>query len=270
LSIRHQPEGPNEDLVRPALKDGEGVRRLLSLQDDGGSTDFDLILPDREGAYRTLIGARHRHSIASNRDPQCGFANPTEGVTERELSRYFTVHPDVVDHQAQPMEISTSNDGRPLRWMPDYWCLFRDGTLEIGEVKIDQRQIDEDYRRKIARMADIVDGRLGCRFRLRYRKDIIGGVDRQHNVGMLHVDRSTQIEPFHVERLARLEGIDGLVFGDVVDELEPERPHRARGVARRLICMGRVWTDIDVLITEDSPVVVRAPADVSSPLRRHH
>lgn len=81
-----------------------------------------------------------RHPIALNRDPQCAYGNPTEGVTERDLSRYFTAHPDVGEHLTQPMKLESTRSGRRMIWFPDYWAQFRDGTLEIGEVKIDQTQ----------------------------------------------------------------------------------------------------------------------------------
>lgn len=258
---------PMDSSALSSAPTGEELCRLLRCRPDGRAGDFELRLPEGGGALRTLVGSRHRHSIAWNRDPQRPGGNPTDGVTERELSRYLTVHPDAVDHQTQPLGISATVDGIPKLWLADYWCLFRDGVFEIGEVKIDRRQIDDEYLRKMERMAEIVDGRLGCRFRIRYRRDIVGGEDRQHNVGMLHVDRGAAYEPHHLTRLQALEGEAGLSFGGVAEEVEPDRPHRAAAIVRRMICMGRVWTDLDMLLTEDSPVTVRGPATLRSPLR---
>lgn len=236
--------------------DGEGLRRLLSGRADADSFDVKVTLSQTGGALRTLVGATHKHSIALNRDPQRTYGNPTEGVTERDLSRYFTVHPDVGEHLTQPMMLETSHLGRQMVWYPDYWAHFRDGTVEIGEVKIDQTQVAGPYLEKMKRMREHVES-LGCRYRLRYRKDILGGPDRQHNVGMLHFDRSADFGKHHVDRLSLLEGAPGLCLGDVKAVLDPRSRHRASGIARRFVCMGLIWVDIDRLITDDSPVVVR-------------
>lgn len=236
--------------------DGEGLRRLLSGRADADSFDVKVTLSETGGALRTLVGGTHKHSIALNRDPQRTYGNPTEGVTERDLSLYFTVHPDVGEHLTQPMMLETSHLGRQMVWYPDYWAHFRDGTVEIGEVKIDQTQVAGPYLEKMKLMREHVES-LGCRYRLRYRKDIVGGPDRQHNVGMLHFDRDTDFDERHIARLSILEGVAGLCMGDVKAALDPHSHHRASGIARRFVCMGLIWVDIDRLITDDSPVVVR-------------
>ncbi|MBP2513761.1 hypothetical protein [Sphingomonas sp. PvP018] len=236
--------------------DGDGLRRLISGRARDGAFDVKATFSQTGGALRTLIGSTHRHPIALNRDPQCAYGNPTEGVTERDLSRYFTAHPDVGEHLTQPMKLESTRSGRRMIWFPDYWAQFRDGTLEIGEVKIDQTQMDDEYIEKMTRMREHVEA-LGCRYRLRYRKDILGGVDRQHNVGMLHFDRDADFEDHHLDRLTILKGLSDLRFGDVKAVLDPDSDHRASAIARRFVCMGLVWVDIDRLITDDSPVVVR-------------
>ena len=227
-----------------------------------------IFLPDEPGGLRTLFGSAHRHAIAINRDPKTGHPNPTDGVTERDLSMLCASHPDVVDYQPQGLRMEMMVSTTPRSWLADAWILWRNGTLELVEVKTSEDSLDDpDYLAKLW-MAAWVCERLGWRFRVRYRNSILRTPERRINIANLHFDRAATIDEHHWRRFERLRSAgDQVAFGDLVDELDPADPAQALAVAHRMVCMGRVWTDLDELLCEDSDVTLRGPATVVSPLR---
>ena len=227
-----------------------------------------IYLSDRGGPLRTLFGMAHRHVFAINRDPKVGWPLPTEGCTERAWCMRCATDPDVVDYQTQPMRLEYLAENRLVSWLPDYWVLWRSGLVEIGEVKVDERGLaDPLYQAKLrAGFAHLAT--LGWQGRVRYREGILGTPDRQINVGTLYPDRAATVDPIHRLAFSRLVREDAdLCFGDLVAELDADRPMQAQAVAHRLICTGRVHVDLDELLTEDSPVTLRARARVVSPFR---
>ena len=233
-----------------------------------GEVPITIYLSDVGGPLRTLFGMAHRHVFAINRDPKVGWPLPTEGCTERAWCMRCATDPDVVDYQTQPMRLEYVAHGVLVSWLPDYWILWRSGLIEIGEVKIDGGGLaDPDYQAKL-RVGFSILAALGWQGRVRYREDILGTPERQVNVGTIYPDRAASVDPAHRLAFARLARAGAtLRFGDLIAELDPERPMQAQAVAHRLICAGRVHADLDDLLTEDSPVTLRAGTRAVSPFR---
>lgn len=233
-----------------------------------GGVPITIYLSDTGGPLRTLFGIPHRHVFAINRDPKVGWPLPTEGCTERAWCMRCATDPDVVDYQTQPMRFEYLAGNTLVSWLPDYWVLWRSGVVEIGEVKVDEEGLaDPLYQAKLSvGFAHLAT--LGWHGHVRYREGILGTPDRQVNVGTLYPDRAATVDPIHRLAFSRLVRDDGaLCFGDLVAELDPNRPMQAQAVAHRLICTGRVHVDLDELLTEDSPVTLRARSRVVSPFR---
>ena len=227
-----------------------------------------IYFPEGGGPLRTLFGMAHRHIFAINRDPKTNWPNPTEGVTERAWAMRCATDPDAFDYQTQPFRLELVVDGRLVSWIPDYWVLWRSGKIEIGEIKVDVSGLqDADYERKL-RAAFELFGRSGWDAQVRYSEEILGSVDRQINVGTLYPDRTATIDSAHRTAFRRLLANGAVVcFGDLVEALDISRPMQSQAVAHRLVCMGRVWTDLDELLTEDSPVMLRSHVNLPSPFR---
>lgn len=234
----------------------------------GNDVPLTIYLSNAGGPLRTLFGMAHRHVFAINRDPKTGWPNPTEGMTERAWCMRCATDPDVVDYQTQPMRLEYMSGNTLVSWIPDYWILWRSGQIEIGEVKVDESGLaDPVYQRKLRDGFSLL-AQCGWLGQVRYRKGILGTVDRQVNVGTIYPDRSATIKPWHVTAFHRLKGSAAdLCFGDLVEELDPERPMRSQAVAHRLICMGRVYADLDELLTEDSSVTLHDRMWAVSPFR---
>jgi hypothetical protein len=189
-------------------------------------------------------------------------------MTERAWQMRCATEPDVVDYQTQPMRLEYMSGNTLVSWLPDYWILWRSGEIEVGEVKVDETGLaDPVYEMKL-RVGLTLLARMGWSGRVRYRRGILGTPERQVNVGTLYPDRSARIERSHMAVFHRLRerGAD-LCFGDLVTELDPDRPMHAQAVAHRLICAGRVHADLDDLLTEDTPVTLRDRAFAVSPFR---
>ncbi len=227
-----------------------------------------IYFADCGGPIRTLFGMAHRHIFAINRDPKTNWPNPTEGVTERAWAMRCATDPDVFDYQTQPFRIELVVKGKLVSWIPDYWVLWRSGTIEIGEVKVDvSGLVDAAYESKLAAAFNLLN-RSGWDACVRYSDKILGTTDRQINVGTLYPDRASTIDQEHRAAFRRLM-TDGasLCFGDLVEALDAARPMQSQAVAHRLICMGRVWADLDELLTEDSSVVLRSAVNLPNPFR---
>ena len=227
-----------------------------------------IYLSDVGGPLRTLFGMAHRHVFAIARDPKTGWPSPTEGMTERAWQMRCATEPDVVDYQTQPMRLEYMSGNTLVSWLPDYWILWRSGEIEVGEVKVDETGLaDPVYEMKL-RVGFTLLARMGWSGRVRYRRSILGTPERQVNVGTLYPDRSARIERSHMAVFHRLrEQAADLCFGDLVAELDSDRPMHSQAVAHRLICAGRVHADLDDLLTEDSPVTLRDRAFAVSPFR---
>lgn len=227
-----------------------------------------IYFPECGGPIRTLFGMAHRHIFAINRDPKTNWPCPTEGVTERAWAMRCATDPDVFDYQTQPFRVELVVNGKLVSWIPDFWVLWRSGIVEIGEIKIDvSGLVDVNYEDKL-RAAFELFGRSGWDARVRYSEEILGTVDRQINVGTIYPDRATTIDMLHRTAFRRLLA-DGatMCLGDLIECLDAARPMQSQAVAHRLICMGRVWANLDELLTEDSPVILRSGVNLANPFR---
>ena len=227
-----------------------------------------IYFAEHGGPIRTLFGMAHRHIFAINRDPKTNWPCPTEGVTERAWYIRCATDPEVFDYQTQPCRIELVAEGKLVSWIPDYWVLWRSGLIEIGEIKIDMSGIDDAAYQTKLRVTFELLRRNGWDARVRYSDEIHGTVDRQINAGTLYPDRAATIDSAHRATFRRLLA-DGatMCFGDLVEALDATRPMQSQAVAHRLICMGRVWADLDELLTEDSNVILRSRVDLPNPFR---
>jgi hypothetical protein len=251
---------PEDGTKRPALA-GEQLAALVQAADAmerQGNPTFRITLSDVGGPLRTLAGTAHNHIIGLGRNAGC------------EFGRVLVADPDYVSHQLQPCRFDVVVDGRLYTHLPDYWALRHDGGFEFGEIKIHPGQVEDDeYIRKMERVSEELR-LLGCDFRIRYRREIVGTPARQINVAVLHYDRAANLSGVDWKALLALEGLDGLSFGDVRDEISNRDGSKsADAAARRLVTMGRIWIDIDLLLTDDSPARVRPISRHASPLVRH-
>lgn len=245
--------------------DGEGLRRLVAATDADRSSTFRIVLSDRGGSLRTLVGAGRRHMIGVGRVPGAGHGNPFEGVTERELDRLLVADPDVVAHRTQPCRFDLVVDGTLTSYLPDYWALYRDLRFEFGEVKVHPGAIGDavyvaklfEVRRRLAL--------LDCDFVVRYRKGILGSPTRQENVAVLHYDRAANLDRVDRRSLRSLEGVPNLTFLDVASLVVSDGGPPDRAAVRRLVTLGRVWIDLDRLLTDRSPAMVRKEFRPASP-----
>jgi hypothetical protein len=263
------------DVIREeATTTGRGWgRRAADLETP--SPRATLHLPEGGGPLRTLFGLAHKHAFAMCRDPKSNQPNPVEGMTELALHMRLATDPDVGVHQTQPCRLELMVGSTLRSWNPDCLIVWRDGTCELTEVKIDLENLRRgrrelggaDYVAKLSACFAVL-GEMGIGARVRYAEDILGPVERQINVGTLYPDRSAEIRLEHLDEFENLlaDGAE-LAFGDLVAAIDPANPMQSQAVCHRLICAGRVWTDLDELLTEDSPVTLRKQVLLPNPLR---
>lgn len=245
--------------------DGAGLRRLDHRRPRDHAALVRVVLSDREGPLRTLAGTGHRHLIGLGRDPRSGVMNPVEGVTEPALNRLLVADPDAIDHQTQPGRIELVVEGTWRVYLPDYWVLWANGILEFGEVKIHPGQIrDPGYVAKLEAVKSAL-ALLNCDFRVRYAREILGTPEKQINVGMIHYDRAANLDLLDPAALDSLVGSGPLPFAELASAIW--RGDDGRAAVRRLVTQGRVWFDIDTLLTDDTPMTVRPAARLLSPAR---
>lgn len=218
-----------------------------------------MYVSNRGGAIRRLIGSAHRHVIAMRRDPQNGFGQPTEGIAEGPAMMRVATDPDVAYYQTQPFRIELPVNGKLVSWIADLIFVDRDGSVAVREIKRTASDlIDLDYTAKLETVRWLLGG-LGWDVQPWTLKEIKGSPERQANVGRIYFDRAAHIN----DLMPRFEQIAAatptMLFGELVDELDPANRNRARSAVHRLIMLGRVWVNLDEYLEGWSPVQLRQP-----------
>ena len=236
-----------------------------------------IIVLKHGGHQRPVIHRGSKHSRFRFLACKTGTTQLTEGKGEALLAATNEVDADVVDYQCHPFEILIMRNGRLERYRPDCVRQFRDGTIELIEVKRDDGDLDDpEYREKLATVADLA--RIcGWRFRVMHYAEIAGASLHSHsraltprilNVDALFGSRSMELTS-HENRIAgRAVSSGGAVeWGHLRDRLSASDPLRGDAAIERLLAGGLLWTDLDLRCRPSTMLIPRRPFTGTSGIR---
>lgn len=257
-------------------------RRLRRMVDQwlplGHSSLLAKIIVLRHGGHKVPVihrGSKHlRFRYISDKT---GTTQLGEGKGEKRLALLNEVSSDTVDYECHPFEIHVMRDGRVERYRPDAVRQLVDGTIELIEVKRDERDLDDaEYREKLAVVAEIA--RLcGWRFRDMHLDEILGPrpdgnpralPQRVHNVDALFGNRTMDLTRGEERVSGRVVSRgDPIEWGDLREQLAPTDPLRGDAAIERLLARGLLSTDLDVRFRPSTVLVPRRPFVGASGIR---
>lgn len=228
---------------RPARP--EDIMAVMYVRADGGSLrTFHGGLAHENGWYASHKRGRTQH---------------WEGDAQLYLVKRLECEPDVEWMQTEHRRFEFLSDGEWRTYTCDIEVRYRDGSIEIVEVKRDDRALDdEEYAAVLAAVAEICR-RSGMRFRVVVAEDIF--VDRHHrdNVELFSSRRTAVVRPEHVRRLeahALRHGPDS-TYGELAAVLDPRSPVRGKAIVQSLTIRARVEIDLAGRLHDGTPVRIR-------------
>lgn len=223
-----------------------------------------LVVTPNGSPIRSIITGRRRIVTGSYASRKARRAFPFEGMNERAFFMHSEVDTNVVDYRAQPFRFEFVLDGQKRVYIADCVRLLADGSIEVIEVKNDQRALrDLQYASKIERVWAICAA-LGWTFRVVLRQQLISPAVRYANIVEVQSRRHTRFDASH-EYVARhaLDRAGGqLALGEFADALG----ERQRGMAiAQAMMVGRL---LDIDLTDPlSPNTLVRTAGATATLR---
>lgn len=190
-----------------------------------------------------------------------------EGPSEMFLAMDSEVNWAVRDWEAHPMIFDMVYDGLPMTYHLDLMRQLRDGTVECLEAKRTARDLfDPNYRTKLACVAEICR-RVGWRFQIRYKADIVGSETRRRNVEALFSQVYKQVDRRQEATVDRfINDNEPMAWGTLRDELSESRIE-GNAIIYHLSTRQRLAFDLDDEVTADT-VVTPLPTAPAVPSMR--
>ncbi|MCK1603462.1 hypothetical protein IVB02_18945 [Bradyrhizobium sp. 166] len=221
------------------------------------------------GPIRTVIQAVKKMPTGEFPSLKAGRPLPWEGISERHFIWVSEADWNVRTFMMQPMRMEfRMSDGRTLMYFPDSERLLADTAIEIVEIKRteDEHRRDPEYAFKLW-LAKQVCNLRGWKFRTVSAEKYLAEGHRLANARLIRMDRFTAISAEDYIRLGEaFRHTDGTMpWGAVVatlsrtdDEWSPQGLARLRA----LIVRRHVRVDIDLRITQQTPVVLTESAAI--------
>lgn len=204
------------------------------------------------GHRRPVIHRGSKHSRFRFTSRKTGLTQLGEGRIEEFFAYRCETDGNVVDYQCHPYEIEAIGPAGPFRYRADVVVLYRDGTVELIELKRTPHDIaDPDYREKLGVIREIAR-RVGWRFRVLYGEDVYGATDdirreRVRNVEGIFGRRSLSLSERELRTAQRVIGRgSAATWRDLRDAVAPGDPLAGNDVIECLLARGVMVTDVDL------------------------
>lgn len=220
------------------------------------------------GHQRPVIGrgakhSRFRFASLKTRTTQLG-----EGKGEEWLAYFNEVSTQVADYECHPYRFDFVDRNGPFSYRPDTVRLFRNGRIEVGEVKRDEKDVrDPEYRERMAEVRELC--RIcGWDFNILYPRDTIGTETRRRNVMALFCRMSMGLTRQEEKVAGRLVANGSPIeWGDLRDRLAPSDPLQGDAVIECLLARGMLSTEIDARFTNATVLLPVRPFTGASEIR---
>lgn len=251
----------DDDLLAPLPVAGTERRlRLVEAGTDAATASTPaarIYVAEDGGPIRTVVGADHSHFVGEESSMKTGLSNPYEGAVEYLLIRESEVRHDVLAFRTQGMRMRLMVGNSVREWICDHLRQVRVGhtdVIEAIECKPNMSFLGDVHERaKMTAVRKVVEG-LGWRFRVVYEADVLGGGERQINLGTIFAHKTKHVGDEHraaFELLAH--EAPQATFGRLSRALS-ERRQEGVALAHAFICEGRVRFDLDRRLHDDSKV----------------
>lgn len=243
--------------------DRQRMRRIGEVNDDqaplGRITGFA-----HGGANRPVItrGSLHLRFLLAS--AKTGRSQVGEGRAEELLAMTCEVNGNVLSYRTHPCEIAMAISNQAFSYRPDLLVVWRDGKIEIIEVKRTAADLTDDLREKLPLVREFLR-RCGIEFSIRYLDDIRGSKFRTRNVANLFGRRAMKLAPEQkaLAQFVRTKG-DPVAWGALANLMSPENRLIGNASVEHLLASGWFITDLDARFNDDTLLV--PTADVKCPV----
>lgn len=245
-------------------------RRLTSrwLPLDTHSSSARITVLRHGGHERPIIHRGSKHSRFRFPSIKTGTTQLGEGKGEEWLAYLNEIWTDVADYECHPYLFEFTGGNGPFSYRPDSVRYFRDGRIEVLEVKRSPDDLrDADYRERLAEVRELCRVN-GWDFRVIYLPEILGPQARQNNVISLFTRRSMELNRTEEQIAGRLASKGTQIeWGDLRDRLAPTDRLHGDAVIERLLARGMLSTNLDVRFTPNTVLTPTRPFQGKSEIR---
>ena len=177
-----------------------------------------------------------------------------EGMAQREAILAAECNFSVLCSQSEPCLIRAQFGDRWFEWYADLWLQRLDGPDELWEIKRDEKQLEDlDYRLKMAVM-DEVCRRIGIRFRLVMRDEIVKNRHHRNNLELFASRRFVHIAPVYIHRFEAFAINRGFetTYGELSHAIDPLFPLKGAAVIQGLTAKRRVEIDLTRMLSPNT------------------
>lgn len=197
------------------------------------------------GAERPVVTRGGLHLRFRMPSIKTGMTQVGEGRGEELLAMQCEVDGNVYKFKCHPYMFDIAFDGPRFTYRPDLAILYRDGRVEIIEVKRTPDDLNDDDKVRMARVKEFVR-RCGWDLSIRYLVDIRGSKWREHNVANLFGRRAMVLTKDEISRGDAIRAQARCVeWGEVVIRVSPDNRRRGNAVVERLLAGGYFTVDLD-------------------------
>jgi hypothetical protein len=231
-----------------------------------GETDHDqpplgrIIGFSHGGATRPVItrgGLHLRFLIPSTKT---GRSQIGEGRAEELLAMTCEVDGRVLSYRTHPCEIAIAISRKHFSYRPDMLVVWRDGTIEVIEVKRTAADLTDDLREKLPLVKEFLR-RCDIEFSVRYLDEIRGSKFRPRNVANLFSRRAMRLTP-EQEALAQFVRTRGelVAWHALANLMDPTNALIGNAIVERLLASGFFITDLDARFGDNTLLTPTADA----------
>jgi hypothetical protein len=191
-----------------------------------------------------------------------GMTEVGEGRGEELLAMQCEVDGNIVQFKCHPYKFDIAFGGPRFTYRPDLAILYRDGRIEIVEVKRTPDDLSTDDKVSLARVREFVR-RCGWKFSIRYLEDIRGSKWREHNVANIFGRRAMALTHDESSRADAVRAkMHQVSWGDLSTLIAPHDRKHGNAVVERLVAGGLFIVDFDAPF--DDRTILR-PTSIAAP-----
>lgn len=239
---------------------------LPDFRDEREHADFARIIPAmKNGGEHPLLGRievlRHggeQRPVITRGAPHMRFRMPSaktgmtevgEGRGEELLTMQCEVDGNVLNYKCHPYRFEIALGEKPFTYRPDLAILWRNGKIEIVEVKRTIDDLTSDDRIRLGWVREFVR-RCGWQFNIRYLEEIRGSKYREHNVARIFGRRALVLSRSE-QSLAKSIRASGapIEWGRLSTRLAEGDVRHGNAVVECLIAKGWFTVDFDAAFT---------------------